>query len=317
MSPWDRERGRFPRYTPKKPPPEHGIKLKKLGATWWGQRWIEALEHVLGGDAGRLARGRTYARAGRTHDFLVKSGKVQAKVTGSRPQPYRVEVALTQLPDAVWTEAIDGMAAKAQFAAELLGGQMPKQIDEVFRSAGASLFPNDRQHLKTSCSCPDWGDPCKHVAAVHYVLGEALDRDPFLLFELRGRSQDRVLSDLRSRRGDAQRAQTPTPGVSLGKVSREDYERAPRGLPALSFSFEAPAKPGALLRQLGTPSSWQGDAAPVDALAPVVQRAAASARRLALSDADAASPTSQSPEKPPPAKRAPARRARQRPATKR
>jgi len=316
MSPWDRDRGRFPAYVPKKPAPRHGIKLKQLGATWWGQRWIEALEHVLGGDAGRLARGRTYARAGRTHDFLVKSGTVRAKVTGSRRRPYEVEIALTQLPDAVWTGAIDGMAKKAQFAAELLGGQMPKPIDEVFQSAGASLFPSERRHLKTSCTCPDWGDPCKHVAAVHYVLGAALDRDPFLLFELRGRTKDDVLSELRSRRGDAAEAEDASPaGVSLGKVSQQDYDRAPRGLPALSFSFDAPAKPGALLRQLGTPPSWNGDAAPVDALAPVVQRAAEHARRLALSEAVSA--THEPPAKPVAAKRAQAGRLGKRPRAKR
>ncbi|HYP91326.1 MAG TPA: hypothetical protein VEQ59_24335, partial [Polyangiaceae bacterium] len=90
-------RGRFPEYAAKKPPPEHGIKLKKLGVTWWGQRWIEALEGVLGGDAGRLARGRTYARSGRTHDFVVEAGHVKAKVTGSAPNPYVIDLALNEL----------------------------------------------------------------------------------------------------------------------------------------------------------------------------------------------------------------------------
>lgn len=310
MSPW--ERGRFPKYTSKKPPPEHGIKLKKLGATWWGLRWIEALEHVLGGDAGRLARGRSYARAGRTHDLVVQGGRVNARVTGSRPEPYRVEIVLAQLSPAVWAAAISGMAEKAQFAAELLAGQMPKQIDDVFRAAGASLFPTDRKTLTTDCTCPDWGDPCKHVAAAHYVLGEALDRDPFLLFELRGRSKDQVLSELRQQRGDAAEGEAAqAPSVTLGTLSPEDYERAPRALPTLSFSFEAPAKPGALLRQLGAPSSWHGETSPVDALAPVVHVAAEHARRLARSDAGAgeqADAPEPAPTKSAAAKRAPAKR---------
>jgi uncharacterized Zn finger protein len=80
---------------------------------------------------------------------------------------------------------------------------MPQAIDEVFVAAGVSLFPKQRADLETSCSCPDWGDPCKHVAATHYVLGEALDRDPFLLFELRGRTKDQVLDALRAARGGA------------------------------------------------------------------------------------------------------------------
>jgi CelD/BcsL family acetyltransferase involved in cellulose biosynthesis len=121
MSPWE-PGDRFPKYAPKKKPPEHGIKLKQLGTTWWGQRWIEALEKVLAGDSGRLARGRTYARGGRTHDFVVKAGQVKAKVTGSRPKPYVVELALTKLSEEQWRAAIAAMAEKAQFSAELLGG---------------------------------------------------------------------------------------------------------------------------------------------------------------------------------------------------
>src|SRR5690606_35704242 len=100
---------------PKQPPPEGGIRMKKAGTTWWGQRWIEALEVVLRGDAGRLARGKTYARAGRTHDLVVEGGQVTAKVTGSRTTPYVVTIALTHLDDAVWKNAVDGMAQKAQF----------------------------------------------------------------------------------------------------------------------------------------------------------------------------------------------------------
>jgi uncharacterized Zn finger protein len=90
---------------PKRPPPAHGIKMKKSGTTWWGQRWIEALEIVLRGDSARLARGRTYARAGRTHDLVVKGGEVAAKVTGSRPTPYKVTIKLTQLSDAAWKKS--------------------------------------------------------------------------------------------------------------------------------------------------------------------------------------------------------------------
>ncbi|HYJ11588.1 MAG TPA: SWIM zinc finger family protein, partial [Polyangiaceae bacterium] len=184
----------------KQPPPAHGIKLKQAGTTWWGQRWIEALESVLRGHAGRLARGRTYARAGRTHDLIVCGGKVSAKVTGSRETPYEVTIELSQLEADVWSRAIAGMAARAQFAAELLGGRMPEAIDEVFRAAGKSLFPEQKAELRTQCSCPDTGDPCKHVASTHYLLGEALDRDPFLLFELRGRTKAEVMSALREAR---------------------------------------------------------------------------------------------------------------------
>jgi len=290
---------RFPRYSPKKPPPAQGIKVKKPGTTWWGQHWIEALERVLQGDSGRLARGRSYARAGRAHDLSIKNGKVKAKVTGSRA-PYAISIELPQLSDSTWQVAIAFMAQKAEFSALLLNDQMPRQIDEAFESASASLFPRTRAELKTSCNCPDYGDPCKHVAAVHYVLGDALDRDPFLLFELRGRSRDQVLGALRAARGggseprEAERSAAlfeKPPGVALEKLTAKTYDVSPMPLPALSFSFEPPPAHAAVLRQLGAPRSWNRDSPPIDALSPIVQTAAATARRLALSEVEPAPPT--------------------------
>jgi uncharacterized Zn finger protein len=304
MRRWERD---WPTPAPKKPPPEHGIKIKKAGTSWWGRRWIEALEHVLRGDSARLARGRTYARAGRTHDLVLAGGKVTARVTGSRPTPYEVTIELAQLSKAAWQQAIAGMAEKAQFGAELLAGQMPIEIDEVFSAAGTSLFPKERTELVTSCSCPDWGDPCKHVAATHYVLGEALDRDPFLLFELRGRTKARVLEELRAARGaghapaapkkgrakraEAERlevAASEVPRVAFGKVEPADYDRAREVLPALGFSFDAPIAEGAILRQLGVPAPWSAEASPADTLAPLVRRAAEVARRIAMAEPEPA-----------------------------
>ncbi|MEY4511097.1 MAG: hypothetical protein RLZZ450_3219 [Pseudomonadota bacterium] len=118
---------------PKKPPPAQGIKIKKAGTTWWGQRWISALEVVLRGDAGRLSRGRTYARAGRTHDLTIENGKVSAKVTGSAAKPYTITIRLDPLSDGAWTDAITAMAERAQFSAELLA---PRSQGAVLRQLG-------------------------------------------------------------------------------------------------------------------------------------------------------------------------------------
>lgn len=297
MSRWNR----FDWYesAPKKPPPERGIRMKQAGTTWWGQRWIGALQNVLRGDSARLARGRTYARAGRTHDLVIKGGKVTAKVTGSRATPYKITIELTELSASAWEKAVAGLAQKAQFSAELLAGKMPQAIDEVFVEAGESLFPKQRADLKTSCSCPDWGDPCKHVAATHYVLGEALDRDPFLLFELRGRTKAQVLDALRAARGAV--SETPAkkgakpkvaapdplvevPTVKLGKLKASDYDQPREPLPPLHFNFDEPVTHGAVLRQLGAPTTWASDASPADLLAPLVRAAAEAARRIAMAE---------------------------------
>jgi uncharacterized Zn finger protein len=253
------------------------------------------------GYSNRLARGRTYARAGRTHDLVIKAGEVTAKVTGSRATPYKVRIALTKLPDRMWAKATTAMAGKAQFAADLLTGQMPQDIDAAFKEAGVSLFPAKESDLQTSCSCPDWANPCKHVAAIHYVLGEAFDRDPFLLFELRGRSKDQVLAALRAVRADARggapaaRARSRedgapdaehVPSVSLRKLAVADYDKPRAPLPALHLSFEATPMSGAILMQLGTPPAWSSDASPVELLAPILHGAAEAARRLALAERD-------------------------------
>jgi uncharacterized Zn finger protein len=313
----------------KNPLPPQGIKVQKTGTTWWGQLWLSALAIVLRGDARRLSRGRTYARAGRTHDLVITGGEVTAKVTGSRATPYRVTIRIAQLPASAWAQAIAGMAKQAQFAAELLAGQMPKHIAEVFRDAGTNLFPAQRADLVTSCTCPDWGDPCKHVAAAHYVLGEALDRDPFLLFELRGRTRAQVLEALRlARTGDA--SATPTgdwsaraaappvpetpeiPTMTLGPLDPAAYDRPRESLPALQLSFDEPQAHGAVLRQLGAPATWSGSTSPAELLAPIIRAAAERARSIAMAEPEVDiavdSADTAAPEIPlPPAKRVPKR----------
>jgi uncharacterized Zn finger protein len=293
--------GWYPKPAPKRPPPAHGIKVKQAGATWWGQRWIDALERMSLGYSSRLARGRTYARAGRTHDLVIAGSRVTAKVTGSRATPYRITLSLARLSDATWTQAITAMAAKAQFAAELLAGQMPREIDDAFRAAGASIFPAIDADLVTECSCPDWANPCKHVAAAHYVLGEALDRDPFVLFELRGRTKHQVLDALRATRAGqpaSRRARRPpaagTPTVRLGKVDAAAYDRPRERLPVMHFELGERAAPdglgragGAVLRQLGAPASWSAEASPAELLSPIVRAASTRARQIALAEPEA------------------------------
>lgn len=286
----------------KLPPPEHGIKAKKPGQTWWGRRWIAALESVSDAYTHRLARGRNYARAGRTHDLVVAPGHVRALATGSRAKPYELELELEVFPERTWRSAIAAMAKRAQFAAELLAGQMPEAIDEAFATSGKSLFPSKKTDLRAQCSCPDWANPCKHIAATHYVLGEALDRDPFLLFELRGRTKQQVLETLRtSRREQQQRSgrgkagtkpkakarrarsrTTPETSKKSGRFTEAEYDvwRAP--MPALELELATPAASGALLRQLGTPPGWSAAEQPADMFGRIVREASARALSIAL-----------------------------------
>ncbi len=283
----------------KRPPPARGIKVKKIGATWWGKRWIEALEKLSVGYSNRLSRGRTYARAGRVHDLEVAPGEVTASVTGSRPRPYEVSLRLPVLSREAWERVTAEMARQAVFAAELLAGHMPQDIDQAFRAAGQSLFPMKATELKTDCSCPDWANPCKHVAATHYVLGEAFDKDPFLIFELRGQSKNAVLGALRKlRTGGASKAKPtgegmPPAPVSTFAVSAKDLQRYERlGAPVghLHFRVDPPATPAALVRQLGALPSWSLPEAPTELLSPLYEAASALARELALGPVESSAP---------------------------
>lgn len=268
---------RFFERGPKPPPPARGIKIKSVGTTWWGKLWIDSLEKLNPEYASRLARGKTYARAGRVHDLVVARGEVRARVMGT--MRYDVVITLPPLADETWRAVIEALRAKARFAAELLAGDMPRDVDDAFRAAGASLFPTREGDLTTKCSCPDWANPCKHVAATHYVLGDAFDRDPFLLFELRGRTRSEVV--VRKRTFEKREDE----GVTLTRV--EDEWREPP--PALRLSFETPTKHATVLASLGLPASWRERVSLSELVAPLMQSASMRAREIALSEENSTS----------------------------
>lgn len=167
--------------------------------SWWAERWVAALERLI--TPLRLARGRSYARAGQVLSLQEQTGTVLARVQGSRRKPYRVIIGLAPLSDGAWERVIAALARRPDLAASLLAGEMPRGIDEAFAQARASLFPTKSAHLRLECTCPDKASVCKHIAATCYLLGEQLDEDPFLLFRLRGRGQDELLEGLRRQVG--------------------------------------------------------------------------------------------------------------------
>ena len=161
---------------------------------WWGKLWIQTLESFNIG--ARLSRGRTYARLGQVASLDIGKGNVSAKVQGSRSEAYRISIKLKTFTEKQWKQIITWIIEKPIFAARLLGNEMPEEIESVFKKAGLSLFPKRQKDLETDCSCPDWSNPCKHIAAVFYLMAEAFDKDPFLLFKLRGMEREEFLSAL-------------------------------------------------------------------------------------------------------------------------
>ncbi len=200
---------------------------RTFAATWWGRAWINALEQRARLDPNRLPRGRTYARKGRVSPLRIDAGSVGASVQGSRTEPYEVRVGIRVFSDAEWERLLDAVAARAAHAAALLDGDLPTEVVADAEAAGVELLPGPGD-IRPRCSCPDWADPCKHAAAVVYLVADVLDVDPFALFLLRGRGREEVLTALRQRRAASSGRQVAAEMVAgdRGVVAREAFQRA-------------------------------------------------------------------------------------------
>jgi uncharacterized Zn finger protein len=219
---------------------EGGIKARSkrgaIGEQWWSRRFIGVLESF--GMTGRLSRGRNYARSGQVLTLDISPGYVTARVQGSRPKPYQVRIQVLPLTTPQWRRVEQALAGQALFRARLLAGEMPQEIEAVFADCGTPLFPRSQHDLEMFCSCPDWGMPCKHLAAVCYVLAEAFDADPFGMLAWRGRSRDDLLAALRRLR-----AAEPAP-------PRPVLDVADRPLAECMADFWSPGMTQARLRSL-------------------------------------------------------------------
>jgi uncharacterized Zn finger protein len=271
---------RYPWPEPSRPiPADGGIKAKSkrgaIGAQWWSRRFISVLESY--GMSGRLQRGRSYARKGQVLEFELTQGRVIARVQGSRPQPYKVSIGVLPLTTSQWRAVEEQLASQALFRAKLLAGEMPAEIEAVFAECGTPLFPRSASDLDMRCSCPDWEVPCKHLAAVCYVLAEAFDNDPFGMLAWRGRTRQDLLAALR--RGGPQGSAAPagvpedplegrladfwSPGLSLARLR------------ALAAPAVTTGSPDLLLRMFEPPPLTVRGKSLRDVLAPAYDRLAA------------------------------------------
>lgn len=255
--------------------PADGIRAQtqkgQFGKTWWAGRWVAALERLV--DPARLTRGRSYARSGQVLSMDIHAGRVDARVQGSRREPYVVQIAIEPLSGAGWEKVADAMSAQAIFAAKLLAGDMPQDIEDAFTAAKTSLFPVARSDLRTSCSCPDYANPCKHVAAVYYLLGEQFDADPFLIFRLRGKAKNEIIAMLRARRSappaEEQPAAAPQPPAAQEAAAPlqdflDHFWEAGASLDEMQIAIERPAVDAAPVKRLGHPGFWSGRASIID-----------------------------------------------------
>ncbi|MFD0691125.1 SWIM zinc finger family protein [Actinomadura fibrosa] len=253
---------------------DDGLKARtkrgSIGSEWWSRRFIDLLESFA--DTGRLSRGRTYARKGQVLDLRVAPYEVTARVRGSAAEPYEVALGIGGIDPAGWRAVEAELSSRAVFRAKLLAGEMPPEIEWVFAELGLCLFPGSAADLHLMCDCPDWGDPCKHAAAVLYLLAEAFDDDPFLILQWNGRGRDELLAALR--RG---RAAEPDPfEMDDEPLSAAGFWTPPSGLAGLrERPPAAPVPPGFVLQVAAPPPVRVRRRDITDVLAPAYEALAA------------------------------------------
>ncbi len=223
--------------------------MAKFTRTWWGKVFIEALESIT--DAGRLQRGRSYARGNKVKSFDIKGNKITATVRGSvnpyfgvyKEPTYKISIEIKPIAKSKWNLVIDKLSSKASTISRLLLNEVPDNIEFSFSELGLHLLPYSRHDFKTNCSCPDYANPCKHIAGVYYLVAAQLDENPFLLFELRGLSKSELQQKL---------TQTP-----LGKILAEELNT--KQVPVeLSDSLYARVTKQPLKEKPSTKEFWLG-----------------------------------------------------------
>jgi uncharacterized Zn finger protein/superfamily II DNA or RNA helicase len=215
-----------------------------FGKTWWGKMWIEALESI--DYSNRLPRGRSYANAGAVTEIEVRDGSVYARVQGTRTRPYKIVIKLEPFYGEQQEILFQVIREHPLLAAELSLGKLPEELYELLKSEGVKVFPGSWSAIGANCSCPDHANPCKHLAAVYYLLANEIDKDPFILFELRGIVRV-ALAGIRERVTDdtgfvpvdelSARPQEPVEFTLAGLAGRQNEARTLFGLLAESPLF--------------------------------------------------------------------------------
>lgn len=250
----------------------------------WADAWMDALAQFS--HPGRMRRGRQFADKKHISKFMVRPGQIQAQVK-EEGNVYNVHIEMQQLDDATWDKLLSILASRAIFSARLLAGEMPKEVVQVFAEINAPLFPQ-AEELHASCTCVDWQVPCKHLAGLYYWLADRFEENPFLLFQLRGRSKDDVLAALRAQRpasespsADDETFVTPTLQASLATF----WEIGPQ-TDHLSLNISAPTVNAPQLRRLGAPGFTPLDLESL--LSPIYQRVTAVALKRAYQETEQA-----------------------------
>ncbi|MEW6492475.1 MAG: SWIM zinc finger family protein [Cyanobacteriota bacterium] len=270
--------------------------MTQFSRTWWGKRFIAALEAFT--DSARLGRGRSYASGGKIKEYRINQGKITAKVRGSvnpyfgvyKEPLYNTTIEIKPISASDWSKAIANISSKASFVSKLLMNEVPDKIEEAFAELNLHLLPNSRKDFTTKCSCPDYSNPCKHIAGVYYLVASQLDSNPFLLFELRGLEREKLLQELaKSPLGQVLSSAIDTEEISLESaasyytqpekvsvpesVSLKDFWLGKKRLPPTIEAASPASIPAILIKKAGDyPPFWKKDISFIEVMEELYQR---------------------------------------------
>lgn len=154
----------------------------QFGKTWWGEHWLRSLDHIDYDN--RLPRGAAYARNGYVKEVKIKENQILAKVAGSRPTPYKVTIIVPPFFDEQIDLLMNKIIENPALISKLLNRELDPAILTIAEEVGLKVFPKQWTDFKMQCSCPDWAVPCKHLAAVVYMVSREIDNNPFLVFDI-------------------------------------------------------------------------------------------------------------------------------------
>lgn len=270
--------------------------MPQFSRTWWGKRFIEALEEFT--DSARLGRGRSYASGGKILESKIVKNKITATVKGSinpyfgvyKEPRYNTTIEITPIPAANWSKVIKHLSSKASFVSKLLMNEVPDNIEDAFSALGLHLLPHSKKDFKTSCSCPDYANPCKHIAGVYYLVASQLDQDPFILFELRGLSKNELQAELaKSPLGQVLASELTTKDIPLEasasyytplekvpvseKINPREFWLGTKRLPQKIEASDQASLPAVLVKKQGDfPAFWKKDNSFISVMEELYQR---------------------------------------------
>ena len=194
--------------------------MAKYGNTWWGKKWLEAFNGI--DYSNRLPRGRSYANRGYAHSIEVSGNHVTALVQGSRRRPYKVEISLLGFSKKEKERIRQTILTSPTLLSQFLTRNLSESLHATLEKEGISLFPSNWKDVNADCSCPDWAVPCKHIAAVIYLIANEIDKNPFLVFTLNDCNLFELIDEFGE--GALENVQQVTPIESLFKPDKKKHE---------------------------------------------------------------------------------------------